>query len=450
MSGAQVHFELFARRKMNAAWTLEAASEDRAGIVEQAEEMLAQGRAAAVKVTKETLDRESGEFKTVTVLSKGAVEQAKKGKLDDEDDTPLCVTPADLYTIHARERIGRLLDGWLLRQRVTPFELLHRPDLVEQLDASGDLNSRGLELLARLYPKLGRGDRLLALGPRLKSAKELPESQVSELLAQVQLEEVRAAGESGDQSRLEKAWSDLPRGVRRTIVGFMGCYAGITGLRTASDIVRADPEARVLMINLELCTLHLQQDAPIDRLVASMLFSDGCAASLISAKPEGFRLDSFSTILSLDDADKMSWLVEDQGFAMTLDAEIPNRIRDFLERDPELFDHAARDPQSLWAIHPGGRAILDAVRAALSLSAEQIAPARKVLANYGNMSSASVIFVFEELLRSKPQDEMRPGGAIAFGPGLTLEALEFTAMPRAGRPRTSSHDRQEAALPAIC
>jgi HemY protein len=86
---------------------------------------------------------------------------------------------------------------------------------LEQLDASGDLNSRGLELLARLYPKLGRGDRLLALGPRLKSAKELPEAQVNELLAQVQLEEVRAAGESGNQSRLEKAWSDLPRGVRK-------------------------------------------------------------------------------------------------------------------------------------------------------------------------------------------------------------------------------------------
>lgn len=234
---------------------------------------------------------------------------------------------------------------------------------------------------------------------------------------------------------------NLPRGIRRTIVGFMGCYAGITGLRTASDIVRADPEARVLMINLELCTLHLQQDAPLDRLVASMLFSDGCAASLISAKPEGFRLDSFNTILSLDDADKMSWLVEDQGFAMTLDAEIPNRIRDFLTRDPELFDKAARDPQSLWAIHPGGRAILDAVRAALALSTEQVSPARKVLANFGNMSSASVIFVFEELLRHRPQDEMRPGGALAFGPGLTLEALEFTAMPAAGAKPVTADQR---------
>jgi alpha-pyrone synthase len=222
---------------------------------------------------------------------------------------------------------------------------------------------------------------------------------------------------------------NLPRNIRRTIIGFMGCYAGITGLRTANDIVRADPEARVLMINLELCSLHLQQDAPIDRLVASMLFSDGCAASLISAKPEGFRLDSFHTILSLEDADKMAWLVKDQGFAMTLDGEIPNRIRDFLTRDPELFAAAVREPQSLWAIHPGGRAILDAVRTACSLSAEQIAPARKVLANYGNMSSASVLFVFAELLRTAPP-ETRLGASVAFGPGLTLEALEFTFIPR--------------------
>jgi alpha-pyrone synthase len=219
---------------------------------------------------------------------------------------------------------------------------------------------------------------------------------------------------------------NLPRNIRRTLIGFMGCYAGITGLRTANDIVRADPEARVLMINIELCSLHLQQDAPIDRLVASMLFSDGCAASLISAKPEGFRLDSFNTILSLEDADKMAWLVEDQGFAMTLDVEIPNRIRDFLTRDPELFAAAVREPQSLWAIHPGGRAILDAVRTACALSKEQLAPARKVLANYGNMSSASVMFVFAELLRQPTATRQLPGAAMAFGPGLTLEALEFT------------------------
>lgn len=222
---------------------------------------------------------------------------------------------------------------------------------------------------------------------------------------------------------------DLPRSVHRTIVGFMGCYAGITGLRNANDIVHADPDARVLMVNLELCSLHLQQNAPIDRLVASLLFSDGCAASLVSAKPTGFRLDSFTSHLSLEDADKMQWLVEDQGFAMKLDADIPDRIRDYLSRDTGTFAHAAGDPRALWAIHPGGRAILDAVRGAFALTPEQMAPARRVLANYGNMSSATVMFVFEELLRHTPRNEFRPGAAIAFGPGLTIKALEFTLMP---------------------
>ena len=223
---------------------------------------------------------------------------------------------------------------------------------------------------------------------------------------------------------------DLPRGLRRTIIGFMGCYAGITGLRTAQEIVRGNPRAQVLMVNLELCTLHLQENAPVDRLVAAMLFSDGCAASLISASPRGFRLDSFETILSPEDADKMSWLVQDQGFAMTLDAEIPERIHDFLTRDPGLFLRAAGDSESLWAIHPGGRAILDAVRSAFMLTSEQLSPARGILARYGNMSSASIMFVFEELLRRTPADRTRPGAAVAFGPGLTVEAMEFTYAPR--------------------
>jgi len=243
---------------------------------------------------------------------------------------------------------------------------------------------------------------------------------------------------------------ELPRGVHRTIVGFMGCYAGITGLRNANDIVRADPDARVLVVNLELCSLHLQQDAPIDRLVAALLFSDGCAASLVSAKPTGFRLDSFTSHLSLEDADKMQWLVEDQGFAMKLDADIPDRIRDYLSRDTETFAHAVGDPRALWAIHPGGRAILDAVRGAFSLSPEQIAPARRVLANYGNMSSASVMFVFEELLRHTPRNESRPGAAVAFGPGLTIKALEFTFIPAVNHGFVSHTDsREEMLAPAI-
>jgi predicted naringenin-chalcone synthase len=226
---------------------------------------------------------------------------------------------------------------------------------------------------------------------------------------------------------------NLPSNIRRTQIGFMGCYAGITGLRTASDIVRADPEARVLMVNLELSSLHLQEDAPMDRHVASLLFSDGCAASLISARPEGFRLDSFATGLSLADADKMAWTVEDQGFAMTLDAQIPDRIRDYLTRESEYFDRATSDGQSLWAIHPGGRAILDAVAKTLGLRPAQLVPARKVLELYGNMSSASVMFVFEEMLYASEALTPRPGAGLAFGPGLTIESMEFTQLPRCHR-----------------
>ena len=137
MAGAQVHYEVFARRKLNAPWTLEVATEDRARALQTGEEMLAEGRIAAMRVTKETLDPDTREFASVTIVAKGAVETRRPPKARETDDTPLCVAPQDLYSAHARGRIGRLLDGWLLRKSVTPFELLHRPDLVEQLEASG-------------------------------------------------------------------------------------------------------------------------------------------------------------------------------------------------------------------------------------------------------------------------------------------------------------------------
>jgi HemY protein len=144
---------------------------------------------------------------------------------------------------------------------------------LEQLDASGDLNSRGLELLARLYPKLGRGDRLLALGPRLRNAKELPAEQVSELLAQVQLEEVRAAGESGDQSRLEKSWSELPRGVRRlpkSVVAYARAAMACKDHPTAEKVLREiiDQQADAAAIRLYGDLVLPEPLAPLERAEA--------------------------------------------------------------------------------------------------------------------------------------------------------------------------------------
>jgi hypothetical protein len=155
MSRNPVHFELYARRKPNAPWTLELAAEDRARVLEAAEEMLADKAAVAVKVSKETLDPHTGEFRTITVLSKGMVEVKKRGKYDEEESPALCVSPQDLYTIHARERIGRLLDTWLSRRRVITFELMHRADLLEALETSGTEIQHALQKLA--IPESHRG-----------------------------------------------------------------------------------------------------------------------------------------------------------------------------------------------------------------------------------------------------------------------------------------------------
>ena len=136
MERNQIHFEVFARRKPGSGWTLEMATEDRNGALKAAEEMLATGKAVGVKVTKETLDADTREFKSVSIFSKGEVEQQKK-KAPRENQEPLCVSPQDLYSSHARDRISRLLEGFLSRNKATALELLHRADLAEKLDAAG-------------------------------------------------------------------------------------------------------------------------------------------------------------------------------------------------------------------------------------------------------------------------------------------------------------------------
>ena len=144
---SQVHYELFVRRKVGAQWTLEIATENRAQALQAAEDILAQNRAVAARVTKETLDPSTGEYKSISIFTKGLVDGGKPKK-EVEDRDPLCVQPADLYTAHARDRIGRLLEGWLARHRATPFELLHRPDLVEKLEASGTDLQHALQKIA--------------------------------------------------------------------------------------------------------------------------------------------------------------------------------------------------------------------------------------------------------------------------------------------------------------
>lgn len=145
---SSVHFEVFVRKNPHAGWALEMATEKRDVAVATAEDLFKEGAVVAAKVTKETRDDETGEFQTVAILKLGVLEPVKPPRRVAESTEPLCVTPQDLYSLHARDRIGRLLEDWLARQRATPFELLHRPELVEKLEAGGSDLTHAIQKIA--------------------------------------------------------------------------------------------------------------------------------------------------------------------------------------------------------------------------------------------------------------------------------------------------------------
>lgn len=219
----------------------------------------------------------------------------------------------------------------------------------------------------------------------------------------------------------------LSPGVERTLIGFMGCYAAVVALRTARHIVRSEPESRALVVAVELSTLHLQAESTLEPLLAMLQFGDGAAAALVSADPHGLALGSgFATTLA-DSESLIRWDVTDRGFAMQLSGEVPGRIADALG-DPALARAVTggRDPAAVdaWAVHAGGRSILDAVTRALALSPTALDDSRAVLAANGNMSSATLMFVLERLLRGPRIDN---GVALAFGPGMAAEGFGFGA-----------------------
>lgn len=211
--------------------------------------------------------------------------------------------------------------------------------------------------------------------------------------------------------------------VERTLVGFMGCYAAVAALRVAHYIACSDPAARVLVITVELSTLHLQDASAIEPLLAMLQFADGAAAALVSAEPAGVAIERFFAATLPDSAELIRWTIGDHGFAMHLSGEVPGRIgaalgdAAFRQR---LLDGKAPADVGAWAVHAGGRSILDAVGHALDLPEQALAASRGVLERFGNMSSATLMFVLAELMA---QPGVQDGIAIAFGPGLAAEGF---------------------------
>ncbi len=213
--------------------------------------------------------------------------------------------------------------------------------------------------------------------------------------------------------------------VERTLVGFMGCYAAVAALRTARHIVRSEPSARVLVVTVELSSLHLQEARELEPLLAMLQFADGAAAALITSEPGGFAV-ARPFVMNLPESQELiRWTIGDTGFEMHLSGEVPGRIRSALQQEPvreRLIDGQPLTKVDCWAVHAGGHSILNAVEQGLGLDPEALAASRDVLARFGNMSSSTLMFVLAELLE---QEEHRTGIALAFGPGLAVEGFHF-------------------------
>jgi len=218
----------------------------------------------------------------------------------------------------------------------------------------------------------------------------------------------------------------LDTSVERTMIGFMGCYAAINGLKQARHIVRSEPDAKVLLLNLELCTLHLQETQDLEQVLSFLVFGDGCAASILSAEATGFCMDSFRSVLIPETRGLITWRIREVGFDMLLSGKVPSEIGKALAvSGDEVLGQYTKDDISLWGVHPGGKSVLDAVERGLGLREDALAASRQTLECFGNMSSATVMFVLARLMQQAQTGEL--GCAMSFGPGLTAETMLFHA-----------------------
>ncbi len=226
---------------------------------------------------------------------------------------------------------------------------------------------------------------------------------------------------------------NFPLDVKRMNIGFMGCAASVIGMESVVQALNSSNESNTLLISTELCSLHLQTEASRDNILANLIFADGCAAALFSNSQKygtnaALNLIRTDSTLFKDSSKYMGWKIGNWGFEMLLSSDLPRIILN--EAVPvliRLLDRQGIDVGSIkhWALHPGGRAILDSLQSGLKLTDDQMVHSRNVLKNYGNLSSASILFVLKEILNSGNVQKGELCCAVAFGPGLTMETALF-------------------------
>lgn len=228
-------------------------------------------------------------------------------------------------------------------------------------------------------------------------------------------------------------------------LGFLGCAAAFPALRLADRICAAQPGAVVLVVCTELCSLHIRPSSSPDQIVASSVFADGAAAAIVTSdagEARGLEIQRFDTTITRDGETDMAWTIGDDGFEMVLTGEVPRIIGREIRGAVDAFLRG--EPIDTWAVHPGGRSILDRVQTGLELEPDALRQSRAVLREYGNMSSATILFILDRMLR----DDTVPAGStiagLAFGPGLTVESALLTKHATSNPARAERLNRQLA------
>lgn len=221
----------------------------------------------------------------------------------------------------------------------------------------------------------------------------------------------------------------LPSTVQRTAVNFMGCHAAFNALKIADDVCGNKPASKVLIVCTEICSVHFQRAATDDNFIANALFADGSAAVLVEGNTASrlkLKVEEFHSDLAMDGLTDMAWSIGDVGFEMRLSAYVPGLIKKGIgSLVATLLNKISASLEDIahFAIHPGGKKILEAIEEGLNIAKANNEAAYKVLRNYGNMSSPTILFVLWEIVRelSTANRGDRILG-IAFGPGLTMES----------------------------
>lgn len=232
---------------------------------------------------------------------------------------------------------------------------------------------------------------------------------------------------------------DLPRDIFHTSMNFLGCNAAFPALKLADMIVKTEINARVLIVCVELCTIHFQAKNNNDNLLSNTIFGDGAAAVIVTSDSDtkfnyanGLAINGFYSLLLDKGKDLMGWNITPVNFEMILDAKVPEFIGN--EVDNILFNAGRKlkiTTASIdkWAIHPGGKKILDSIKKQLQLNDSDLQYSYKVLDQYGNMSSPTILFVLNEIMES-PHKKNETIFSIGFGPGLSIETALFTFVPK--------------------